>query len=764
MKPALTPPHRAPQNTPAFLLLTAFLLAAPPLAAQLSSLESIWHCDGDLTESRTASPLVANGFTPAYQVETIPGGAATVLDLPALDSGLSQSLALPNPSGPNGSGAPTRTNNWTLVMDIRIGALSNDAALLQTDPANADDAEIRVAGGASAGALVFGADPISDPDTIRPATWYRLALTCDGEGPELQCTAYVNGTQTTLGGSPATLTKTHDGRFALQDTALLCSDDTSETQPVRINCVALWDTALTAAEVAALGGPAAPGLPDLFVSNTANSGPGSLRQSIIGLPSGRILSFDLALDAQSIEVDAGGPLAISAKTVTIDALHLSGGLTIDANLNGHRIFEVVSGSELTLRGASLANGIANDLNDDSGGAILNEGTLTVDRCTIEGCHADFSGGAISNNGTLTLCDSTLNSNTAGSGGAVLNSGAAEIKRCTFAGNSGDAAGAIENISSLILTNSTLTGNSATSGGGGAIQTLGSLTVINCTIIGNHSNDPFSGGGGIFRDFFSVTTLENSIVALNTSSVPGEENLGGLFYDQFNETGVNITSGDPLLKSLANYGGPTETMPPDDGSPAKGTGLVIEANRPARRTALPDPRRPDRHRRRRGRLVPARRSPLRRLGFTKPPRRPGHRIQRRFRRRRRPQRSRIRFRPRSPEPRPPPAPDRLPHVPRRHGPRRPRHPHALQPLRHRPRLHRRGIHRLPRLVPRNLPLHRRNRNRIPQPLRTRHLRRSHRRNNLRHGIDPGRAQHLLAGAPRSRPQPVAKQRSRPGKEA
>jgi len=579
MKPALTPPHRAPQNTPAFLLLTAFLLAAPPLAAQLSSLESIWHCDGDLTESRTASPLVANGFTPAYQVETIPGGAATVLDLPALDSGLSQSLALPNPSGPNGSGAPTRTNNWTLVMDIRIGALSNDAALLQTDPANADDAEIRVAGGASAGALVFGADPISDPDTIRPATWYRLALTCDGEGPELQCTAYVNGTQTTLGGSPATLTKTHDGRFALQDTALLCSDDTSETQPVRINCVALWDTALTAAEVAALGGPAAPGLPDLFVSNTANSGPGSLRESIIGLPSGRILSFDLALDAQSIEVDAGGPLAISAKTVTIDALHLSGGLTIDANLNGHRIFEVVSGSELTLRGASLANGIANDLNDDSGGAILNEGTLTVDRCTIEGCHADFSGGAISNNGTLTLCDSTLNSNTAGSGGAVLNSGAAEIKRCTFAGNSGDAAGAIENISSLILTNSTLTGNSATSGGGGAIQTLGSLTVINCTIIGNHSNDPFSGGGGIFRDFFSVTTLENSIVALNTSSVPGEENLGGLFYDQFNETGVNITSGDPLLKSLANYGGPTETMPPDDGSPAKGTGLVIEASTP-----------------------------------------------------------------------------------------------------------------------------------------------------------------------------------------
>jgi hypothetical protein len=66
------------------------------------------------------------------------------------------------------------------------------------------------------------------------------------------------------------------------------------------------------------------------------------------------------------------------------------------------------------------------------------------------------------------------------------------------------------------------------------------------------------------------TLYNSIVAGN---VP--DNL----YDEgtTTSTGVNLTSGDPLLAPLGNYGGPTLTMLPLFGSPAIDAGADSATN-------------------------------------------------------------------------------------------------------------------------------------------------------------------------------------------
>jgi hypothetical protein len=54
------------------------------------------------------------------------------------------------------------------------------------------------------------------------------------------------------------------------------------------------------------------------------------------------------------------------------------------------------------------------------------------------------------------------------------------------------------------------------------------------------------------------TVHNSIVAGNSAN---DISGAGTF------TGVNLTSGDPLLAPLGHYGGPTPTRPPLPGSPA-----------------------------------------------------------------------------------------------------------------------------------------------------------------------------------------------------
>jgi hypothetical protein len=86
-----------------------------------------------------------------------------------------------------------------------------------------------------------------------------------------------------------------------------------------------------------------------------------------------------------------------------------------------------------------------------------------------------------------------------------------------------------------------------------------------TLTGN--SDPSGKAGGIYNqnDNGSIT-LFNSIVAgntlPNTAYYPSsfQTNSGIAF-----QTGVNLTSGTPLLAPLGYYGGPTPTMPPLPGS-------------------------------------------------------------------------------------------------------------------------------------------------------------------------------------------------------
>jgi predicted outer membrane repeat protein len=205
-----------------------------------------------------------------------------------------------------------------------------------------------------------------------------------------------------------------------------------------------------------------------------------------------------------------------------------------------------------------------------GGGIDASGALTLNNCSVNDNHASVQGGGIFASGALTLNDCTLDDNSAGSdGGGIYNHSSTltvVIRRSTFAGNSANASGGgIYNAGRLGIENSTFAQNQSNNGGGIYNSVAGSLPVLalnNCTISGNVD---IGGGGaaGLHIQAPNTAFLTNTIVAGNIS---GANIIGPLVGAN------NITSGNPILSTLNNYGGATYTMPPLSSSPAINAGL------------------------------------------------------------------------------------------------------------------------------------------------------------------------------------------------
>ena len=116
---------------------------------------------------------------------------------------------------------------------------------------------------------------------------------------------------------------------------------------------------------------------------------------------------------------------------------------LDAN-NTSRIFEISRNIKVNINGLTLTNGFS----DSKGGAILNQGTLTVFNSTIINNHAERGGIYCSDNSNLNMYDSIFDGNTADSGAAIENdnsNGIANIINSTFTNNFCEEGGAIYNI-------------------------------------------------------------------------------------------------------------------------------------------------------------------------------------------------------------------------------------------------------------------------------------------------------------------------------
>jgi hypothetical protein len=194
-----------------------------------------------------------------------------------------------------------------------------------------------------------------------------------------------------------------------------------------------------------------------------------------------------------------------------------------------RIFHVQARGRLTLRNLTLRGGAAQDryparfTAPDRGGAIYNEGTLTLERCRLEGNQAQDKGGAIENLGTLTVSDTTFSRNTATQGGAISNEerGNGMVTTSQVSGNEGGmGAGIAVNGGTLRLVDSTVSANTASNHGGGAAVLAGTLEIERSTFAGNGGPTAGNGGGLLMSGAEARATVRSSTFSGNDAETGG----------------------------------------------------------------------------------------------------------------------------------------------------------------------------------------------------------------------------------------------------
>jgi beta-glucanase (GH16 family) len=324
----------------------------------------------------------------------------------------------------------------------------------------------------------------------------------------------------------------------------------------------------------------------MTVTNSNDSGPGSLRQAIATVQNGGTIFFDPSLSGDTIALST--PLTLD-KSLWIDGsdapgLSLSGG-------NADRVLIVDPGATVEIEYLTLADGYGWQL----AGCVLNNGTLTLDHVVVTGCvmatdAGDFwqGGGGIYNGdgARLSLVDSTVSSNTAGwSGGGIYSffNTTTRITRSSIIGNvSNDVGGGFRLLGNAEIVNSTISGNEATGWYGGALfLTDGVVNMTNSTVADNAS--PGSGPAAVFVGTFGPGSATLNVI----NTIIGENSTEGCFLAPYgagavaiNSLGFNVFTdgtcypvgsdqvvGSAGLAPLAGNGGPTLTMALEVGSPA-----------------------------------------------------------------------------------------------------------------------------------------------------------------------------------------------------
>lgn len=225
-----------------------------------------------------------------------------------------------------------------------------------------------------------------------------------------------------------------------------------------------------------------------------------------------------------------------------------------------------------------------------GGAIANEGTLTVTRSRFEGNYGRIGAGAIDSGefSTLTVVDSTFRANgvlnpagpdrVLGSNGAIVALNTLDIRGSLFVDNESVHGASVSASALARIYNSTFHGNTAHDLGGSNLSLSGPTRIANCTIFANRGGR--TGGLGVAP--VSDTQLVNTLIANNNGASP---DISGRVYSHGNNlirnrngaqvegnlAGTDVYDADPRLAALADNGGASLTMALQADSPALNAG-------------------------------------------------------------------------------------------------------------------------------------------------------------------------------------------------
>ena len=292
-------------------------------------------------------------------------------------------------------------------------------------------------------------------------------------------------------------------------------------------------------------------------------------QNAIGLVTGTLtLNQNVAMTAKEASDFTNG-ITIN-KDITIDGK----GHTIDAKNLG-RIFSIGEGFTVTLTNATLINGKATE-----GGAIYNDGSLTLSDVKLSDNAADGYGGAVFNNGELVVSDSVFDSNdivNRGSasvdygGAAIYNwkEGTLKVTNSNFINNiknykNGDnLVGAIATIGNATVSGSNFVNNSGRWGGaisatGAELRKNSSTLTVSNTIFKDNSA-LYAGAVYIWGSNYNIAdcVFDNNTAFGKGNMTPNNNNGGALVVSQvsrFNEPITGTISGSKFTNNKAQYGG------------------------------------------------------------------------------------------------------------------------------------------------------------------------------------------------------------------
>lgn len=323
------------------------------------------------------------------------------------------------------------------------------------------------------------------------------------------------------------------------------------------------------------------------VSNTADTGVGSLRNAII--------NANTATGTNTIAINTSGtimlatPLPALGFNLTVTGPG-AGQLTIQGSASPAPVLTItgtVQISGVTIRGGNNASG-------NGGGILVSSGSLTLIDSVITANTAQ-QGSAIFANATLTIRTSTISGNMGT--GAIAASGDATVVDSTIANNQGTAIVFTPASKTLTIDRCTISGNTDAAGVGGLQLQGGTANIRNTTFSGNSGAQggdlwTFSDGvtlallnvtavGGsapaLLFDHASTVTLRNTLLAGTGARCAGGHAPTSQGHNLSSDTtcglgGTADQSGvDPMLGALAMNLGKTMTHLPMMGSPALNAG-------------------------------------------------------------------------------------------------------------------------------------------------------------------------------------------------
>ncbi len=264
-----------------------------PLAAR----KGWWKFDdaADMLKAEIGSPLTLTG-TQASVPGPEEGNLATQVPLGSY-------LAMTHGIAPNGGG--DSVNEYSVQIDFSVPEIGKWHAFFQTNPTNSGDADLFTK--ASDNTIGTSATGYSINFVAKDA-WYRMVISVkNGEFFNV----YLNG-ELWLAGTPQDV----DGRWALVNELLIFADDDGDDAAINCAELAIWDVALSAAEVIQLGGFAS----NVLVTGINVTGTGGV--SVIDTQSGtlQMIAEVLPENATNKDVTWSVTEGTGGATISVDGL------------------------------------------------------------------------------------------------------------------------------------------------------------------------------------------------------------------------------------------------------------------------------------------------------------------------------------------------------------------------------------------------------------------------------------------------------------